>query len=177
MLRPSAISVLVRLLGVWALMFLVSGCERFPADPQNSLAAALERGTLRVGVLANPPWVTLGDPTAPAGIEADLVADYAEQLGVEVVWHTDGVEQQIDALASYQLDLLIGGFSAAHPWSAEVGQTFTYFKERGVGGARGKHVILTAPGENALLMSLEHFLFSRQDPEHYIPHLQKAAQP
>lgn len=177
MLQLPAFPIAVQLLGVLTLLVLTSGCDRFPTDPHNSLAATVERGTLRVGVIANPPWVEMSNPAAPAGLESDLVADYAEQLGVDVEWHTNGVEQQIEALTHYQLDLLIGGFSAAHPWQAEVGQTFTYFNERSVGGARGKHVILTAPGENALLISLERFLFSRQNPDRYIPHLQKAAQP
>lgn len=176
MLQDSATSIALRL-GVLALLAFTSGCERWPADPQNSLTAAIDRGALRVGVLANPPWVELGDPDVPAGMEVDLVTEYAEQLGVDVQWHTDGVEQQIEALTSYQLDLVIGGFSAAHPWQAEVGQTFTYFKEPGVRGARGKHVVLTAPGENALLMSLERFLFSYRNPGHPAPAPPRSSQP
>lgn len=176
MLQRPVLSLAVRLLSVMALLVPMSGCDRFPADPQTSLTAALERGSLRVGVLANPPWVDLSNPDTPAGMEVDLVADYAGQLGIDVDWHAAGVEQQIEALTHYQLDLVIGGFSAAHPWHAEVGQTFTYFHEPGMSGARGKHVILTAPGENALLMSLERFLFSRQDPERYRPAL-RTSQP
>ncbi len=174
-IRP-VMSIAVRRLSVLAVLVLMSGCDSFPADPRNSLTAALDRGSLRVGILANPPWVELSNPDAPAGMEVDLVAAYAEQLGIDIDWHTAGVEQQIEALTHYQLDLVIGGFSAAHPWRAETGQTFTYFHEPGMSGARGKHVILTAPGENALLMSLERFLFSRQDPERYLPAL-RASQP
>lgn len=176
MVQRPAISIAVRLFSVLALLVLSSGCDHFPADPRNSLTAALERGALRVGVQANPPWVELSNPQAPAGLEADLVIDYAEQLGIGVEWYAAGVEQQIEALTHYQLDLVIGGFSAAHPWQAEVGQTFTYFHEPRMSGARGKHVILTAPGENALLMSLERFLFNRQDPQRYIPAL-RTSQP
>ena len=173
--RPSDITA-IRLLGILTLLLLTS-CGPFPADPNNSLAAALERGALRVGVLANPPWVDLGNPQAPTGREVDLLTDYAVQLGVDVDWHSAGVEQQIEALSNYQLDLVIGGFSAAHPWQAQVGQTFSYFHEPGRSGARDQHVILTAPGENALLMSLEGFLFSRQDPDREPRQWQEAAQP
>lgn len=176
MAQHPAMSLAARLLGVVSLLILTSACDPFPADPRDSLSAALERGALRVGVLANPPWVELSDPGTPAGLEVDLITDYAEQLGIDVDWHTAGVEQQIEALTHYQLDVVIGGFSAANPWHAEVGQTFTYFNEPSAGGARGKHVILTAPGENALLMSLERFLFSRQDPRLYLPAL-RTSQP
>ena len=36
------------------LMLLLQGCDRWPADPRHSLDAAIERGTLKVGVGANP---------------------------------------------------------------------------------------------------------------------------
>lgn len=165
-------------LGVLAavLVLLLSGCDTWPADPRKSLAAAEERGALRVGVVANPPWVEMDDPQAPAGLESELVKEFAAQLGLDVEWHSDGVEQQVDALKNFELDLMIGGFSAANPWNAEVGQTFIYFSEHNQSGSLGDHVILTAPGENALLMALERHLFTRRDPELYIPHLQEAMQ-
>lgn len=167
---------------VAVLVLLLSGCDTWPADPRNSLAAAEQRGALRVGVVANPPWVEissseLNSPDAPAGLESELVSQFASQMGLDIQWHSDGVEQQVEALKNFGLDLMIGGFSAANPWKAEVGQTFIYFSEHNQSGSLGDHVILTAPGENALLMALERFLFTRQDPERYIPHLQETSQP
>lgn len=175
MLRFSRTSAGVALAAV--LVLLLSGCDSWPADPRNSLAAAEQRGALRVGVVANPPWVETNSPEAPAGLESELVSEFASQLGLDVEWHSDGVEQQVDALKNFELDLLIGGFSAANPWKAEVGQTFIYFSEHKQSGSLGDHVMLTAPGENALLMALERYLFTRQDPDRYIPHLQEASQP
>lgn len=160
-----------------AVLLLLSGCERWPDDPRDSLAAAEQRGALRVGVVANPPWVKPDPPEAPGGIESALVRDFAEQVGLEVQWYHAGVEQQIDALKNFELDLLIGGFSAAHPWKAEVSQTFPYFIDKRQDGARGKHVILSAPGENALLTELERFLFANRDPQRFLPHLREAPQP
>lgn len=175
MLRLSPLSAVGALAAV--LVLLLSGCDTWPADPRNSLAAAEERGALRVGVVANPPWVEMDTPQAPAGLESELVNEFASQLGLDVEWHSDGVEQQIEALKNFELDLMIGGFSAANPWKAEVGQTFIYFSEHTQSGSLGDHVMLTAPGENALLMALERYLFTRQDPDRYIPHLQEASQP
>ena len=180
MLRLSLISAVGALAAV--LVLLLSGCDTWPADPRNSLAAAEERGALRVGVVANPPWVEINsvevnNTHAPAGLESELVNEFASQLGLDVEWHSDGVEQQVEALKNFELDLMIGGFSAANPWKAEVGQTFIYFSEHTQSGSLGDHVMLTAPGENALLMALERYLFTRQDPDRYIPHLQGAAQP
>jgi len=159
------------------LILLLSGCEQWPADPRDSLASIHERGTLRVGVVEHVPWVILTDPAAPGGLEGQLVTEFAEQLGVDVDWYRDGVEQQIEALKNFELDLLIGGFTAANPWQAEVAQTFVYFSEPSQPGALADHVMLSAPGENALLMELERFLFTRQDPQRYLPHLHESRQP
>lgn len=149
---------------VLVVLLLLSGCE-WPADARDSLAAAQERGALRVGVIANPPWVELSDPTAPAGVEAELISGFAEQQGLQVQWHHGGVEQQVQALKNFELDILLGGFSAANPWNGEVGQTFIYLRED-QHAPLGDHVILTAPGENALLMAVERYLFSRPPSDH-----------
>lgn len=138
------------------LTLVLQGCDQWPADPRNSLNSALERGTLRVGVIANPPWVELADPTAPTGVESDLVAQFAAEHDLVVDWRTGGVEEQIEALRAYELDLLIGGFTRSNPWKAEVGNSFPHHEDR---------VLLTPPGENALLMAVERFLFQQQENE------------
>lgn len=177
MMRVLHVANVIPVISALAWLCLLSGCGPWPADPRHSLAAAQERGALRVGVVANPPWVELSNSDTPTGLESALISEFADQLGLEVDWHSTGVEQQIDALKNFELDLLIGGFSASNPWKAEVGQTFVYFSERNQTGSLGDHVMLTAPGENALLMALERYLFTRQDPDRYIPHLREAAQP
>lgn len=223
-------------------MLLLQGCDRWPADPRDSLTTAIERGTLNVGVVANPPWVTVTDPDAPEGLESRLVTEFARELGMTINWRTSGVEDQIEALRSYDLDLLIGGFTASNPWKTEVGNTFPYYIERVLIGSRGtpptaidgqtvsilpgttlvpllrkhnaisdvretlddsphpvaapqwqlsglnlvsselelskhKHVLLTPPGENALLMELERFLFRNSDQQQLAMRLWQEAQP
>lgn len=229
-------------LAVSLLMIMLQGCERWPDDPRDSLTTAIERGTLKVGVVANPPWVTISDPAAPGGLESRLVTEFAEQLGMTVDWRSGGVENQIEALRSYELDVLIGGFTAANPWKTEVGTTFPYYTERVLVGSEGspttaidgqtvsilpdthlapllrkhnaisdvresladsphsvaapqwqlsglglasseiellkhKHVLLTPPGENALLMELERFLFRHRDQQQLAERLWQEARP
>lgn len=224
------------------LMLLLQGCDRWPADPRHSLDAAIDRGTLKVGVVANPPWVSVTHPDAPEGLESQLVTQFAQELDMTVEWSTGGVEEQIEALKSFQLDLLIGGFTASNPWKAEVGNTFPYYIERILIGSKGappttidgetvsilpntvlvpllrdhkaisdiretledsphpvaaaqwrlgglglnsseiellkhKHVLLTPPGENALLMELEQFLFRHKDEQQLSTRLWQETQP
>ncbi|SDS78226.1 extracellular solute-binding protein, family 3 [Halopseudomonas litoralis] len=224
------------------LMLLLQGCDRWPADPRDSLDAAIERGSLKVGVVANPPWVSGTNSDAPRGLESQLVTQFARELGMTVEWSTDGVEEQIEALKSFQLDLLIGGFTASNPWKTEVGNTFPYYVERVLVGSKGtppttidgetvsilphtvlvpllrdhkaisdiretlenspypvaaaqwqlgglglnsseiellkhKHVLLTPPGENALLMELERFLFRNRDEQQLSARLWQEMQP
>lgn len=224
------------------LMLLLQGCDRWPADPRHSLDAAIERGTLKVGVVANPPWVSVINSGSPAGLESQLVTQFARELDMTVEWSTGGVEEQIEALKSFELDLLIGGFTASNPWKAEVGNTFPYYIERILIGSKGappttidgetvsilphsvlvpllrdrkaisdiretlddsphpvaaaqwrlgglglnsseiellkhKHVLLTPPGENALLMELEQFLFRHKDEQQLSARLWQETQP
>src|SRR5690554_6075008 len=94
------------------MLLLLTGCDQWPADPRHSLDSARERGTLRVGVLHAPPWVELTDQASPAGLEVELISEFAADLGLEVEWHIDGVEQQTEALKQAELDILLGGFSS-----------------------------------------------------------------
>ena len=230
------------LLSLTLLILMLQGCDRWPADPRDSLTTAIERGTLKVGVVANPPWVEVTDPAAPAGLESQLVTEFARERGMTVDWRTGGMEEQIEALKSFELDLLIGGFTAANPWKTEVGTTFPYYTERVLIGsaeapptaidgqtisilpdtnltplllkqnaisdvretlvdspnpvaapqwrlsglglnpseielAKHKHVLLTPPGENALLMELERFLFRNRDEQQLATRLWQEAQP
>jgi len=83
---------------------------------------------MRVGLIENPPWVvrTSGEP---AGVEVELIRNFASQLGTTAEWHWGGEQQQMEALQHYQLDLVIGGVTDRTPWSKYIGLTGSYFKE------------------------------------------------
>ena len=53
-----------------ALVSLAAGCQ-FPRDPEGTLDR-VEGGTLRVGVVEDPPWVELGG-REPGGVEPEIV--------------------------------------------------------------------------------------------------------
>jgi polar amino acid transport system substrate-binding protein len=145
-----------------AVTIVVSGqsCRAgIPADPKKTLEH-VRGGRIRVGVVENPPWaVRKGD--AAAGIEGELVQQLAKELGATPEWIWGGEQAHMEALERFELDLVIGGITKQTPWKKTVGMTDTYF---------GKHVLVTAPGENAWIKKLDEFLSSRR------PEIERAAE-
>jgi len=83
---------------------------------------------VRVGLVEHPPWVvrTSGEP---AGVEVDLVRNFASELATTTEWHWGGEQEQMEALERFQLDLVIGGLTDQTPWRKYVGLTSSYFEE------------------------------------------------
>jgi ABC-type amino acid transport substrate-binding protein len=88
---------------------------------------------LRVGLVEHPPWVvrTAGEPS---GAEAELVRQFARELGAQPEWHWGGEQEQMEAIEHYQLDLLVGGLTSQTAWKKYVGLTSPYFESRVVVG-------------------------------------------
>lgn len=111
------------LLPVLALCALGAGCD-FPRDPEGTLDRVRD-GTLRVGVIEDPPWVRLGRGE-PTGFEPGLVREFANRLGAEVEW-VEGTESDLaEALRGFQLDLVIGGLTRDWPHGKEAALTRPY---------------------------------------------------
>ena len=108
-------------------LFAPSGCSNLPRDPKETLRQLSSR-PIRVGLVEHPPWVvrTSGEP---AGVEVELVRNFAGQLGTTTDWHWGGEQEQLEALQHYQLDIVIGGLTDQTPWSKYVGFTSAYFEE------------------------------------------------
>ena len=105
---------------------LGAGCD-LPHDPKDTLENV--RGdTVRVGVSESPPWV-VRDGGSPAGVEADLVRRFADDLGAEVEWIWGAPQEHLEALRRFQLDLVIGGLTRASPWRRHVAFTAPYFTD------------------------------------------------
>jgi polar amino acid transport system substrate-binding protein len=101
----------------------LAGCE-FPADPEGTLERA-EGGVLRVGVADHPPWVEL-TKGAPKGVEPQLVRRFAAEIDAEIEWVEGSEAELIEALAGFQLDIVIGGFTRSSPWAKEAALTRPY---------------------------------------------------
>ena len=111
---------------LFAVGVAAAGCD-LPRDPRGTLER-VRGGTLRVGVAENAPWVRrAGD--APAGVEPALVNAFAEALGARVEWRWGGVEEHLEALERFEIDLVVAGLTQASPWRKTIGLTRPYFDE------------------------------------------------
>jgi polar amino acid transport system substrate-binding protein len=105
------------------LVALVGGCQ-YPQDVEGTLDR-VDDGTMRVGVIEDPPWVELGKGE-PRGVEPALIRDFARELDAEIEW-VEGTEADlIAALEGFQLDLAIGNLTRSSPYSTDVGLTAPY---------------------------------------------------
>jgi polar amino acid transport system substrate-binding protein len=116
MFRAVAVAILATCLG---------GCE-LPRDPAGTLQN-VRGGTLRVGVVDNPPWVKFRDGQV-TGVEVELVKSMAEELGARVHWVPGSTEDLLEALGDRELDLVAGGLTRSTPWEDRVALTRTYFE-------------------------------------------------
>ena len=74
---------------------------------------------------ATTPWVDLSDPE-PAGVEPELVRDFAEQIDAEVEWVAGRSHELAGAMRGFQLDLIVGGLDPAVGLRREVAMTRPY---------------------------------------------------
>ncbi|CAN5366712.1 transporter substrate-binding domain-containing protein [soil metagenome] len=140
---------------LWLLLLIVvwMGCKPYPKDPENSLQE-IENGVLHVGISHNPPYTVVND-TGVSGIEVALVQKYAAQHHAHIKWVNGTETALMRKLESFELDIAIGGFVKESPTVNSLGITQSFLS-----GPGGKHVIVVAPGENALLSDLDGFLVS-----------------
>jgi polar amino acid transport system substrate-binding protein len=106
------------------LALALAGCE-FPADPEGTLER-VRGGTLRVGVVHDPPWADTGGGGEPQGVEPELIRRFAESLDAEVEWH-EGTESSLAAaLGGFQLDVVVGGLTRTFPYPEDAAMTAPY---------------------------------------------------
>ena len=103
-----------------------SACD-LPRDADGTLDR-VRGGTLRVGVVPNPPWVTdsLG---ALGGVEVRLVEELARGLGARVAWVRRPQDVMLEALRARELDLLVGGLTDDATWKMEVAHTKPFYTD------------------------------------------------
>lgn len=145
-----------------AALLPLAGCGQFPSDPESTFNKAAKRGSLRVGVIDNPPWTTRSGAGEPIGVEPALVRAFAASHGLKVEWHWLSESECVEALKRFQLDVGIGGFTRKSPWKKEVGLTFAYATSRTVVAAAPtvpfpatlKGAVVAVPQEQVALAGL-----------------------
>lgn len=108
-----------------ALILLLPAACTFPQDPHRTTERTNE-GTMYVGIVENPPWVTR-DGDRPSGIEVALVSAYADTLGAQIEWKWGSSEEHLAALEYNELDLVIAGLTSATPWKTRIALTAPYY--------------------------------------------------
>ena len=139
---------------LFLLLLPLPACD-LPRDPVGTLDHA--RGdTLRVGVVASPPYLVRAGNEA-AGPEADLVRAFAGRIGAEVEWRWGSLDDHMKSLEAFELDLVAAGLTTTSPWKKRAGFTRPWRVE-----GKRKHVLAVPPGENALLVALEELIEARR---------------
>jgi polar amino acid transport system substrate-binding protein len=133
-----------------AILCFAAACSNLPRDPKETLRTVQTR-PMRVGLVEHAPWVvrTAGEP---AGVEVDLVRQFASALGTTPEWHFGGEQEQLEALEEYQLDLVIGGLTDRTPWRKYVGLTSPYFTETYRVGVQGSPPLENVKGAQVAVL-------------------------
>lgn len=139
----------------YIVVLLFYGCRNFPADPERTLES-LKDGTLKVGVMVNPPF-TGKTESGYKGIEADMISAFAKANNANIQWVEASEEELFTSLEKFELAIVIGGLTSKSPRKKQSGFTQPYLEKNGE-----KHVIATPPGENALTLELEKFIHKYQ---------------
>lgn len=109
--------------GFVSIALAVAACQ-YPRDVEGTLDR-VEGGTLRVGVIEDPPWVDLAG-AEPTGVEPALVDRFADQVDAEIEWIEAPESDLVAAMGGYQLDLIIGGLDRSWAHAREVALTRPY---------------------------------------------------
>lgn len=121
--RPPALS---RSTFVLALATLIGACD-LPRDAGGTLNR-VRHGTMRVGVVTNPPWAN-DSGAAASGVEAQLAKELATRLDAKVTWVRRPEAEMLLALHERELELVIGGLTSSVPWQKEVAFTRSYYTD------------------------------------------------
>lgn len=145
-----------RIFSLAAFTISLSACA-LPLDPAGT-TEYISGGTMRVGMVANPPWV-IDRGHVVDGVEPKLVESLAGAIGARIEWVRAPEFELIKLLRKRELHLVVGGFDAKLPWAQQVAFTRPYLTNpEGVA-----HVLAAPPGENRWLMRIEHTIEHHRD--------------
>jgi polar amino acid transport system substrate-binding protein len=101
----------MRTLLILPLVWLLAATPAAMPAAAATLDEILERGTLRVGMALTTPWAMRDADGALIGFEADVAAQLARDLGVELQAETMAFDELIPALEEGAIDLIASGLS------------------------------------------------------------------
>jgi ABC-type amino acid transport substrate-binding protein len=127
-----------------AAVLALPGCTDFPKDAESNLKEVEAGRPLRVGWSAAGPWVRASPGGEPAGIEPDILRQWAASRGFRIQWIEAGEAQLVEALNENSLDIALAGFTTSAPHGGMIGMTQPYLRPKIVIGARPG----TAPPES-----------------------------
>jgi polar amino acid transport system substrate-binding protein len=106
-----------------AAMVGAGGCQ-YPRDVEGTLDR-VEGGTMRVGISADEPWVTLDGPV-PGGVEPEIIRRFAKSIDARIEWVRGDSEQLVGALETGQLDVVLAGLTRRSEHRRKVALTRPY---------------------------------------------------
>ena len=113
----------MRVVATCSVALLLASCG-IPRDPEGTLSRVTD-GVLRVGLVESHPWAYLDDGE-PAGIEVELVEDFAADISAEVEWFPGSESEVFAAIHVQELHLVVGGIDAKSPFAKEAALTHPY---------------------------------------------------
>jgi membrane-bound lytic murein transglycosylase MltF len=156
-------------------VLLLAGCDQLPRDSAGALKRIQTGGEMRVGVAEHEPWVRWEGDRA-TGLEAELIEQWAQTLGVRVIWRKDALTELVQALHRRELDVIAAGLEETTPHASEVALSQPYLEVPDRRGKKTPRALAVIPGENALLLSLDRFL-TQQDEAKLRQRLAELSQP
>ncbi|MEL7587305.1 MAG: hypothetical protein AAGU19_11385 [Prolixibacteraceae bacterium] len=111
----------------YAILLLLTACDRFPKDSEDTLQNARNK-ILKVGLSAYDP--AAGASVEPVANQLDFVRQFAKELSAEVVWVKGSQGEIIQLLSHYKLHMAIGGYMPSSPFVREVTLTKPYYREK-----------------------------------------------
>lgn len=147
---------------LWVVILASSACDGLPRDSAGTLDRVRD-GSLRVGVVHNPPWISVDETGETGGIEAELIAQWADGLGARVVVRRDSEADLVASLHRREIDVVAAGFEADTPYRSRIALSRPYLEIAGSDGSKQRRVLAVIPGESALLFALDRFLAAQDE--------------
>lgn len=130
-----------------------AACD-LPYDPEGTLLRA-RGGTLRIGAVESPHFLKRTSDGAE-GPEAEIVKRFASSIGAKIEWHWGSLDNHMQKLKRFELDVLAGALTESSPWKREVAFTRVWRHE-----GDANQVLAVPPGENAMLFALDKLIEER----------------